>query len=279
MKKYYIKDIQALKTSNQKFATITAYDYLSAKIIDELNFPLILVGDSASMVVYGYDDTTPISMDEILLVLRAVARGSKQALIVADMPFMSYQPSIEKAIQNAGTLIKNGANAVKVEGGNSDTCDRVRALVDSGVPVVGHIGLMPQSINITSGYSVQGKTEKHAKTIIKEARCLSDAGIFALVLEGIPSDLAEIITGQLSVPTIGIGSGNGCDGQIQVFHDVLGLYSNFVPKHAKQYLNGFEQLSQGLRSYKDEVEAAIFPNNKHCIQLDKTVLKNISENN
>ena len=279
MKKYYIKDIQALKTSNQKFATITAYDYLSAKIIDELSFPLILVGDSASMVVYGYDDTTPISMDEMLLVLRAVVKGAKHSLIVADMPFMSYQPSIEHAIQNAGTLIKNGANAVKVEGGGSDTCDRVRAIVDSGIPVVGHIGLMPQSINITSGYSVQGKTEKHAKIIIKEAQSLNDAGIFALVLEGIPADLAAIITKQLSIPTIGIGSGKNCDGQIQVFHDVVGLYSNFIPKHAKQYLNGFEKLSQGLRSYKDEVEAAIFPNNKHCIQLDKTVLKKISENN
>ena len=279
MKKYYIKDIQAFKSSNQKFATITAYDYLSSKIIDELNFPLILVGDSASMVVYGYDDTTPISMDEMLLVLRAVVRGTKHALIVADMPFMSYQPSIEQAIENAGNLIKNGANAVKVEGGNSDTCDRVQALVDSGIPVVGHIGLMPQSVNITSGYSIQGKTEKHAKTIIKEAQSLSDAGIFALVLEGIPADLAEIITKQLSIPTIGIGSGKNCDGQIQVFHDVVGLYSNFIPKHAKQYLNGFEKLSQGLRSYKDEVEGKMFPSNKHCIQLDKTILKKISENN
>ena len=231
------------------------------------------------MVVYGYDDTTPISMDEMLLVLRAVVRGTKHALIVADMPFMSYQPSIEQAIKNAGNLIKNGANAVKVEGGNSDTCDRVQALVDSGIPVVGHIGLLPQSVNITSGYSIQGKTEKHAKTIIKEAQSLSDAGIFALVLEGIPADLAEIITKQLSIPTIGIGSGKNCDGQIQVFHDVVGLYSNFIPKHAKQYLNGFEKLSQGLRSYKDEVEGEMFPSNKHCIQLDKTILKKISENN
>lgn len=279
MKKHYIKDIQKLKDEKIKFATITAYDYLSSKIIDDLNFPLVLVGDSASMVVYGYNDTTPISMDEMLLVLRAVVRGTTRPVIVADMPFMSYQPSVEEAIKNAGTFIKNGANAVKIEGGDQDTCSKIKFLVNAGIPVMGHIGLMPQSINLTSGYGVQGKSEAHAKKIIKEAQLLSCSGVFALVLEGIPTDLAALITKKINVPTIGIGSGKDCDGQIQVFHDVMGLDSNFIPKHAKKYLNGYEKISEGLQKYQHEVKKNIFPNKKHSVDLDKKILEKISENN
>ena len=279
MKKYYIKDIQQFKQKKIKFATITAYDYLSAKIINDLDFPLILVGDSASMVIYGYDDTTPISMDEMLLVLRAVVRGAKTSLVVADMPFLSYQPSIEETIKSAGTFIKNGANAVKLEGGGGGACERVRALVDSGIPVVGHIGLMPQSINASSGYSIQGKTERQASKIICEARNLEKSGIFSLVLEGLPENLAELITKQLNVPTIGIGSGKKCDGQIQVFHDVLGFDSSFLPKHAKKYLNGYDAIFQGLEKYKEDVKKMVFPGKEHSVNLNKKILKKVSENN
>ena len=277
-KKYYIKDIQKFKNAKNKFATITAYDYLSAKLVDELDFPLLLVGDSASMVVYGYDDTTPISMDEMVLVLKAVVRGAKKPLIVADMPFMSYQPSVELAIQNAGRFIKNGANAIKLEGGDIDTCNKVSAIVKAGIPVMGHIGLMPQSINLTSGYSVQGKGELHAKQIIEEANNLYNSGAFSIVLEGIPADLAELISDQVPVPTIGIGSGKNCDGQIQVFHDVVGLYSNFIPKHAKQYLNGYSKLLGGLKQYQEEVKIMDFPSSSHSTNLDKNILEKLSEN-
>lgn len=277
-KKYYIKDIQKFKNTNNKFATITAYDYLSAKLVDELNFPLLLVGDSASMVVYGYDDTTPISMDEMILVLRAVVRGATKPVIVADMPFMSYQPSVELAIQNAGRFIKNGANAIKLEGGDTNTCNKISSIVKSGIPVMGHIGLMPQSINLTSGYSVQGKEELRAKQIIDEANNLYNSGAFCIVLEGIPADLAELISNQVPIPTIGIGSGKNCDGQIQVFHDVVGLYSNFIPRHAKQYLNGYSKLLGGLKQYQEEVKIMDFPNSSHSTKLDKNILEKISEN-
>jgi len=279
LKKYYIKDIQKFKQKKIKFATITAYDYLSAKAVEGLGFPLILVGDSASMVVYGYSDTTPVSMDEMLLVLRAVVRGAKSPLIVADMPFLSYQPSIEEAIKNAGKFIKNGANAVKLEGGDRRVCGCVQALVNSGIPVMGHIGLMPQSINVSSGYSIQGKTEEQAEKIIREACHLEQSGVFSLVLEGVPENLAELITKKVSIPTIGIGSGGACDGQIQVFHDVLGFDGSFLPKHAKKYLNGYKVISQSLEKYKDEVKNMRFPGKKHSVSLDKTILKKVSENN
>ena len=279
MEKYYIKDIQKFKDEKKKFATITAYDYLSAKLVEELDFPLILVGDSASMVVYGYDDTTPISMEEMLLILRAVVRGAKRPIIVADMPFMSYQPSTEEAIKNSGKFIKNGANAVKIEGGDDNTCNTIQSIVKTGIPVMGHIGLMPQSINLISGYGIQGKTVEHAKKILCEAEKLSQAGVFALVLEGIPAELASLITTKINVPTIGIGSGKNCDGQIQVFHDVVGLYSNFIPKHTKQYLSGYTKLFDGLKKYQDEVKLMSFPDSTHCVSLDKKVLEKISENN
>jgi len=279
LKKHYIKDIQKFKQKKIKFATITAYDYLSAKVVESLDFPLILVGDSASMVVYGYNDTTPVSMDEMLLVLRAVVRGAEKPLIVADMPFLSYQPSIEEALKNAGKFIKAGANAVKLEGGGRRVCGCVQTLVDSGIPVMGHIGLMPQSINVSSGYSIQGKTEEQAEKIIREACHLEQSGVFSLVLEGVPENLAELITKKVSIPTIGIGSGVACDGQIQVFHDVLGFDGSFLPKHAKKYLNGYKVISQSLEKYKDEVKNMRFPGKKHSVSLDKTILKKVSENN
>ena len=253
MKKIYPKDIQKLKEHNQKFATITAYDYTSAKIINDINFPLVLVGDSASMVIYGYNDTTPITMEEMLFVLRSVVRGATSPLIVADMPFLSYQPSLEETIKNAGTFIKNGANAVKLEGGESH-CEKIKGLVGSGIPVMGHVGLMPQSINITSGYKIQGKDEIGANQIIQDALSVEMAGAFSIVLEGIPGDLAKIISQKVSIPTIGIGSGPHCDGQIQVFHDIMGLSKNTAPKHAKQQLNLYEEILHAVKKYKEAVK-------------------------
>ena len=279
MKKFFIKDIIDYKRRGEKFSTITAYDYLSSKLVSSSGFPLVLVGDSASMVVFGYNDTTPISMDEMVFILRAVVRGSSGPVIVADMPFMSYQPSLEEAIKNAGTFIKEGANAVKVEGADSPTLNKIRHFVSSGIPVVGHIGLMPQSINITSGYSVQGKTRAHAKKLIKDAINLEDAGIFCLVLEGVPAQVAELITKKIRVPTIGIGSGPSCDGQIQVFHDLMGLDKNFLPKHAKKFLDGFEALSSALKEYANSVADGSFPSNENYTCIENSILKNISEDN
>ena len=254
MKKITIQDIQSLKNQGSPFATITAYDYLSAQIVDEANIPLILVGDSASMTIYGYSTTVPISMSEMLLVTKAVMRGVKYSLVVADMPFLSYQPSIEETIKNAGILIKNGgAHAVKLEGGKNMS-SRIKALVDVGIPVLAHIGLMPQSVNQTSGYSIQGKTNEAASQIIEDAFAVQEAGAFGVVLECIPESLATDITNKIKIPTIGIGSGNTCDGQIQVFHDIMGLSKNKAPKHAKQQLNLYEEILHAVKKYKEAVK-------------------------
>ncbi len=278
MKKIYPQDIQKLKEASLKFATITAYDYTSSKIVNDIGFPLVLVGDSASMVVYGYNDTTPITMDEMLFVLRSVVRGNMNSLIVADMPFLSYQPSVSEAIKNAGKFIKNGANAVKIEGGEVQG-KTIKALVSSGIPVVGHIGLMPQSINLTSGYKVQGKDEIGAINIINDAIAVQDAGAFSIVLEGIPGNLAKIISKKLTIPTIGIGSGYNCDGQIQVFHDLLGLDKTFNPKHAKKFINSYDLFFRALSKYKKDVEDINFPSKDHYVNLSKDIEKKITENN
>ena len=226
--KHSISSIQKLKKTQKKFSAITAYDFPTAQIINDLNFPVVLVGDSASMVVYGYKNTVPINMEEMILVSRAVTRGTNYALIVADMPFMSYQPSIEIAIQNAGRLIKEGkADAVKLEGGR-EYINQISAIIKGGIPVMGHLGLQPQSILIDSEYKIHGKDVKSALKIYKDALALEKAGVFALVLEGIPIELAELITKKLNIPTIGIGAGPMCDGQIQVLHDIIGLFGDKI---------------------------------------------------
>jgi len=276
MKKYYIQAIQDFKTRKQPFATITAYDYTSSSICSALEFPLVLVGDSASMVVFGYDNTTPITMEEMILVLKAVVRGGDSSLIVADMPFLSYQPSKRDALHNAGQFIKAGANAVKLEGGR-EIATKIDALVKSGIPVMGHIGLLPQSINAMSGYKVQGKTIQKARELIDDALLLEKMGVFSLVLEGIPGELADIITKKINIPTIGIGSGPNCDGQIQVFHDVLGLFNKLVPKHTKKFTDSHKHFSSGLKKYKDSVERGNFPTSKNYTKLSPKVLKELSE--
>tara|TARA_Y100000768_G_scaffold115911_1_gene85559 strand:- start:2626 stop:3462 length:837 start_codon:yes stop_codon:yes gene_type:complete len=278
MRKIYPQDLQKLKDDGKKFATITAYDYTSSKIVNDIGFPVVLVGDSASMVVYGYQDTTPITMDEMMFVLRSVIRGATSSLIVADMPFLSYQPSAEEAIKNAGKFIKSGANAVKIEGGAVQS-KTISQLVSSGIPVMGHIGLLPQSINATSGYRVQGKDELSANEIINDAFEVEKAGAFSIVLEGIPGNLAKIISQKIKVPTIGIGSGPHCDGQIQVFHDLLGLDKTFNPKHAKKFINSYELFFKALENYKNDVEKLKFPKSEHYINLSKDIEDKITGNN
>ena len=274
MNKITIRDIQKLKGGDTPFATITAYDYVSAQNADVVDIPLFLVGDSAAMVVYGMENTIPISMDELLFLVRAVCRGTKKALVVADMPFMSYQASVEDAVRNAGRFVKEGgACAIKLEGGIPYTA-QIRAIIDAGIPVMGHVGLLPQSYNLSSGYRIQGKSKHEADKIIEDAEAVQESGAFAVVLEGVPGDLAERITKLLDIPTIGIGAGPFCDGQIQVYHDILGLYGDLSPKHAKRYGNFGVEIQKKLAEYKNEVEGKTFPTKEHFItsktQLEKT---------
>ena len=263
MKKITIRDIQKLKGNDTPFATITAYDYVSARNADAVDIPLLLVGDSAAMVVYGMENTIPISMDELIFLVRAVCRGTEKALVVADMPFMSYQPSVEDAVRNAGRFVKEGgAGAIKLEGGTA-YISQIRAIIDAGIPVMGHVGLLPQSYHLSSGYRIQGKTKIEAEKIYEDALAVQESGAFSVVLEGIPVDLAEEITETLEIPTIGIGAGPKCDGQIQVYHDILGLYGDMVPKHTKQYGKLGIDIQNKLAEYKNEVEARKFPSQKH----------------
>ena len=263
MKKITIRDIQKLKGGDTPFATITAYDYVSARNADAVDIPLLLVGDSAAMVVYGMENTIPISMDELIFLVRAVCRGTEKALVVADMPFMSYQASVEDAVRNAGRFVKEGgAGAIKLEGG-TPYLSQIRAIIDAGIPVMGHVGLLPQSFHLSSGYRIQGKTKFEAEKIYEDALVVQESGAFSVVLEGIPADLAERITETLEIPTIGIGAGPKYDGQIQVYHDILGLYGDMVPKHTKQYGKLGIDIQNKLAEYKNEVEVRKFPSQKH----------------
>ena len=256
MIKYTIQHIKDFKEAAAPFATLTAYDFTSAQILDEAQIPLILVGDSASMMVYGYDTTIPISMDEMMLIVKAVTKGVKHSLVVADMPFLSYQPSVEEAMKNAGLFLKEGnASAVKLEGG-VHVEKHINSLVNSGIPVLGHVGLTPQSYHQLSGYKIQGKTPGDAQKIIDDAMAVQNAGAFGIVLECIPELLAKEITSMLTVPTIGIGSGDQCDGQIQVFHDIIGYSSAKAPRHAKQYSNMYTNVLDVVKNYKSDIEKA-----------------------
>ena len=270
-----IKKIKSWK-NKRRFSAITAYDFSTAQIINETNIPIVLVGDSASMVTYGYDSTIPISMDEILLVSRAVARGINSALVVGDMPFLSYQHSVSVAVKNAGRFLKEGrVSAVKLEGGEK-VKKHIKSIVDFGIPVMGHVGLTPQSVNQFSGYSVRGKSLKSAQKILDDARAVEDAGAFSVVLECVPLELAEKITKTLSIPTIGIGSGSQCDGQIQVLHDVLGLISGFTPKHAKQFISLYKPILRALKKYSSAVEKKTFPNKSHSTNYKTKIVDKLN---
>jgi 3-methyl-2-oxobutanoate hydroxymethyltransferase len=255
--------IKRLK-GQQKIVCLTAYDYSMARIIDGAGIQLILVGDSLAMTMLGYENTLPVTMVEMLQHTAAVVRGTKEALVVADMPFMSYQASIEQGLTNAGRFIKRaGAGAVKIEGG-AIRVPLVRALVENGIPVLGHIGLTPQSIKEIGGYKVQGRKNKEAKQLIKDAKALEKAGVFAIVLEGVPEPLGREITRAVKVPVIGIGAGKYCDGQILVTHDLLGLYSDFTPKFVKKYADLGSAMKKAFLGYKREVESGAFPSKEHC---------------
>ncbi len=247
------------KLNNEKITMLTAYDYSIAKLMDESGIDSILVGDSLGNVVLGYEDTISVTMEDMIHHGAAVSRGAKNALVVIDMPFMSYQTSIYDALVNAGRLMKEGrAGAVKLEGGKT-VCPQIQAITNAGIPVMAHLGLTPQSIHAFGGHRVQGKTEEAAKKLLEDARAVEKAGAFAVVLECVPSKLAALITKELTIPTIGIGAGNQCDGQILVYQDLLGMFSDFTPKFVKKYANVGEIMKEAFKEYKNEVHSGVCP--------------------
>ena len=264
-----------LKEKQEKITMLTAYDYSTAKLIDESGVNSILVGDSLGMVCLGYEDTLSVTMEDMIHHTRAVTRGAKNALVVADMPFMSYQTSVYDAVVNAGRLIKEGrAQAVKLEGGK-EVVEQIRAIVNASIPVVAHLGLTPQSINAFGGFKVQGKSEEAAQRLLEEARAVEEAGAFAVVLECVPAKLAEFISKEISIPTIGIGAGVGCDGQVLVYQDMLGMYSDFVPKFAKQYAKVGEVMRKAFADYNKEVKDGVFPEEKHTFKIAAEVIEKL----
>lgn len=270
------RDLVAKKRKGERFAAITAYDYTSAQIVDAAGVPFILVGDTLGMVVLGHDTTLSVSLDAMIHHTTAVTKGAKKALVVGDLPFMTYQVNPEDALRNAGRLMQeSGCGAVKLEGGK-DMAPTVAKLVGAGIPVCGHIGYCPQSTNATGGPRVQGKSIDAAKSMIDDALALEEAGAFAIVLELVPRSLAAIITDKLSIPTIGIGSGVDCDAEIQVFHDLFGLYSDFVPKHTRQYLNLAEQLHGAASEYVADVADRQFPGPLQSSDLKPEVKRHLN---
>jgi len=266
-----ITDLKAKKKRGEKVVMMTCYDYPSARLLEAAGVDILFIGDTLGMVVLGYDTTVPVTMEEMLHHTKAVVRGSSRAHVLADMPFMSYQTSPEDALRNAGRLLKEGgAQSVKLEGGVR-VAETVRFIVDAGIPVMGHIGLTPQSINQLGGYKVQGKTPAAAVRLINDALALELAGAYAVVLECVPAPLAQTISDRLAIPTIGIGAGPHCDGQVQVFHDLLGLFDDFVPKHAKRYAELGSEIREAVRAYAGEVRSGRFPTEKESFGADKPV--------
>jgi len=254
---------------------LTAYDYVTAKLVDEAGIPLILVGDSLGMVILGYESTIPVTMVEMLHHTKAVVKGTKRALVVGDMPFMTYHASVADALRNAARFIQQGgAQAVKLEGGER-MAEIVKRIVECGIPVMGHIGLTPQSAYQLGGFKVQGKTPEAASQLLNDARALEQAGAFAIVLELVPAPLAKIITQRISVPTIGIGAGPFCDGQVQVISDLLGLYTEFVPKHAKQYAKLADIIRAAVADYLTEVRGGSFPTKRESYTMDESLLEGL----
>ena len=266
-----------MKQNGEKISMLTAYDYTTAKIVDEAGIPLILVGDSLGMVVLGFDTSIPVTMDIMLHHTKAVVRGTQNALIVGDMPFMTYHVSIEDCLRNAGRFIQEaGAQAIKLEGGVT-VAEKVRQVVNCGIPVMGHIGLTPQSVNQLGGHKAQGKSIESARGIIEDAIALEQAGAFSVVLEAVPYKLAALITKKLGIPTIGIGAGPDCDGQVQVINDTFGSYTEFVPKHAKQYAQIAEIMRKAVSEYDSDVKAGQFPTNANSYIIDKDVIAELEK--
>jgi 3-methyl-2-oxobutanoate hydroxymethyltransferase len=256
------------KQRGEPISMLTAYDYPTALIMDQAGMDCILVGDSLGMVVLGYDNTLPVTMDDMLHHCRAVARGAKSALLIGDMPFMSYQASVEDAVRNAGRFLQNGGmDAVKLEGGH-ERVDAIKAIVAAGIPVMGHIGLTPQSVNQLGGFRPQGKTAPAAKRLLEDAFLLEEAGCFGIVLESVPGRLAELISQKIAIPTIGIGAGAGCDGQVLVTHDLLGLFDRFTPRFVKKYADLHTEMQTAFTEYITDVQARAFPAQEHTVEMN-----------
>ncbi len=264
--------IRQMKARGERIPMLTAYDYPTASILDSAGIPMLLVGDSMGMVMLGFESTLPVTLEDIIRHTQAVTRGAQHALVVADMPFGTFQVSPEETMRNAARIMKeSGAQAVKLEGGVRVAAS-VRALVEAGIPVMGHLGLTPQSVNVTGGFKVQGKTERAARALLADAAALEEAGVFAIVLELVPAELARLLTERLSVPTIGIGAGPFCDGEVQVYHDVMGLYPDFTPRHTKRFAELGAAMRAGAEAYMREVRERTFPTQAQSAAIDADVI-------
>lgn len=265
------RDIIAKKAAGKKISVVTAYDYSLASLCDRAGVDVLLVGDSGGMVMLGYENTIPVTMTQMKIFTEAVSRARQNALVVGDLPFMSYQANVSDAIKNSGRLIKAGADAVKLEGG-IEMADTIKAIVDTGIPVMGHIGLQPQTTMLSQGYRVQGKTKETALKLIESAKALEEAGVFSIALEMVSHEVAKIISKSISVPTIGIGSGKNCDGQVLVIHDMLGMYDKLKPKFVKRYLSLSKEITKAVESYRKDVESGRFPGKENWFCMDKSEL-------
>jgi len=271
--KITVSNFRESKRTGRKITMLTAYDYPTAKIIDQSGVDAILVGDSLGMVVLGYEDTTRVTMEDMVHHTKAVVRGAKRAMVVADMPFLSYHMGIYESVRNAGKLVnEDGCKAIKLEGGE-EVVEDIKAIIRAGIPVMGHLGYTPQSINIFGGHKAQGKTFETAKKIYKDALLLQEAGVFAIVLECVPYKLAKFITEKLEIPTIGIGSGAMCDGQVLVIHDIIGMFRDFVPRHTKRYADVGEVLENSVKSYIKDVTEGVFPTEKNSFTVEDEVIE------
>ncbi len=271
-----VQDIIKMKKDEKKISVITSYDYSLASLCDKAGIDILLVGDSAGMVMLGYENTIPVTMDQMCMFTEAVSRARQNSLLVADLPFMSYQASIEDAITNSGRLIKAGADSVKLEGG-TPMAETISAIVDVGIPVMGHIGLQPQTTMLSQGYKVQGRTKDTALKLIDDAKELEEAGVFSIALEMVSHEIAEIISETISVPTIGIGSGVGCNGQVLVVQDLLGMYDKLKPKFVRRYMNLSEDIVKALENYKNDIESGIFPAEENWFSMNDGELKKLRE--
>ena len=276
MSRVTVRDLAQMKDRGEKIPMITAYDYTAARLVDAAEIPIVLVGDSLGMVVMGYDSTIQVTLDDMVHHTRMVSRGCQKALIVADMPFMTYQVDPAQALTNAGRLIQEGgAQSVKMEGGLC-VAQTVQRIVECGIPVMGHLGLTPKSVHAFGGYRVQGRQRKEAVQLLQDAKALEDAGAYAVVLELVPTQLARLISQRLTIPTIGIGAGPGCDGQVQVLHDMLGLFTDFMPKHAKRYANLAEEIKEAFVQYAGEVRDGDFPTDQQSSTMDEEILNELA---
>ncbi len=264
--------LKKMKKNGEKISMITAYDFSMATIVDKSGVDVVLVGDSLGSAVLGYEDTTQVTMEDMLHHIKAVTRGVKHALVVGDMPFISYHTGVYTAVENAGRIVREGrAQGVKLEGGEEIT-DEIRAIIKAGIPVMGHIGLTPQSVHKMGGYFIQGKTAENARKLLHDAKALEDAGVFSIVLECIPAELAEIITRQVTVPTIGIGAGSACDGQVLVSYDLMGLFSGYVPSFVKQYADVGALMTNAVKEYVAETKSGTFPDYERSFHIDKEII-------